>query len=295
MDITSTGIEIGPLTFHFYGLLIVMGLLAASFLGSWMAQQDDKDPKHLWDGLIWAVMAGIIGARLWFVFFPPVASVEAGRDTAWMLSNFFDLNDGAIAIWNGGLGIFGGVIGGFFGIWLYARRNKLKDFWGWIDIAAVTVPLGHAVGRWGNFVNQELYGKPTDLPWAISIDNPPLEYIDAEGFHPLFLYESLWNLMLCAALVYLWINYRDRLRKGTFLLLYVVGYSIVRFLLEFLRIEIAEVQGLGINSSQTITALSTVIALGILFSWYWQNNPFKTKQYHPDGRPVGAPKKKKAS
>jgi phosphatidylglycerol:prolipoprotein diacylglycerol transferase len=287
MDITRTGIEIGPLTLHFYGVLIVAGILAAANVGAWMAKKDGKDPEHLWNGLVWAVIAGVIGARLWFVFFPPVASVEAGKTTAWMLSHPFDLQDGPLAIWNGGLGIFGGIIGGALGIWLYARRHKIRDLRQWLDIAAVIVPLGHAIGRWGNYVNQELYGEPTDLPWGIKIDAPVFPYSPDDRFHPLFLYESLWNLVLFSALFYLWNKQRQRFKDGDFVLLYLVGYSVVRFLLEFLRVEVAEIQGVGVNSSQTITAIAFVVALA-LFLYRHRDFRFASQaRFHPDGRPVG--------
>lgn len=272
MEFSRTGIEIGPFnlfgqtinpTLHFYGLLIVIGILAGTSLAAWLAKRDGKDPEHIWNGMMWAVALGVIGARLWFVFFPPVATAEAGKDTAWMLKNFFDLNDGAIAVWSGGLGIFGGVIGGFIGILIYVYRAKLTDLWVWMDMAAIGLPLGHAIGRWGNYVNQELYGKPTELPWAISIDNPPAQYAGASGFHPLFLYESLWNIALCGFLVWLWLKHRERFIKGDFLLIYLMGYPPIRFLLEFLRVEIAEVPGIGVNSSQTISVIGFVIAAAL--------------------------------
>jgi phosphatidylglycerol:prolipoprotein diacylglycerol transferase len=291
MTLTATGLEIGPFTLHFYGLLIVTALLVSANVGAWMAKKDGRDPEHLWNGLTWAVIAGIIGARLWFVFFPPITSVEAGRDTAWMLQNITDLSDGPLAIWNGGLGIFGAIIGGALGIYLYARRQKLQDVWGWFDLAAVIVPLGQAIGRWGNFINQELYGKPTDLPWGIKIDNPLPPYSPDQRFHPLFLYESLWNLALFSVLLYLWLNYRQTRRKGDFLLFYLVGYSAARFMLEFLRVEIAEVQGLGLNSSQATTALTFIIASGVLvYRQFWLEKP-TPQRYHADGRPIGKPKK----
>ncbi|MBZ0308748.1 MAG: prolipoprotein diacylglyceryl transferase, partial [Anaerolineae bacterium] len=290
MEFSRTGIEFGPFdifgttlnpTLHFYGLLIVIGILAGTSLTAWLSKREGKNPEHVWNGMMWAVALGVIGARLWFVFFPPVATAEAGKDTAWMLKNFFDLNDGAIAIWSGGLGIFGAVIGGFIGVLIYVFRAKLTDLWVWIDMAAIGLPLGHAIGRWGNYVNQELYGKPTDLPWAISIDNPPAKYADAAGFHPLFLYESLWNLALCGFLLWLWFNYRSRLYKGDFLLIYLMGYAPIRFMLEFLRVEIAEVPGLGINSSQAITAIAFAAAAAV-FIYRHQFAEVPAAQYYDE-------------
>jgi phosphatidylglycerol:prolipoprotein diacylglycerol transferase len=264
MELHSTGVEIGPITLHFYGLLIVGGILVATALAGWMAQKDGKDPDHIWNSLYWLVIFGMIGARLWFVFFPPITSVEAGQTTAWMLRNFFDVNDGPLAIWNGGLGIFGGVIGAPIGGILYARRHKLKNIWEWGDIGFVVAPFAQAIGRVGNFVNQELYGKPTDLPWGIRIDIPPPQYPDATHFHPLFAYEGLWNLALGGFLLWLWLRYRQRFKPGDFILFYLIGYGVVRFLLEFIRVETAHVPGIGINSSQTATALGVIFALVIL-------------------------------
>jgi phosphatidylglycerol:prolipoprotein diacylglycerol transferase len=264
MELHSTGVEIGPITLHFYGLLIVGGILVATTLARWMAQKDGKDPDHIWNSLYWLVIFGMIGARLWFVFFPPITSVEAGQTTAWMLRNFFDVNDGPLAIWNGGLGIFGGVIGAPIGAILYARRHKLKNIWEWGDIGFVVAPFAQAIGRVGNFVNQELYGKPTDLPWGIRIDIPPPQYPNATHFHPLFAYEGLWNLALGGFLLWLWLRHRQRFKAGDFILFYLIGYGVVRFLLEFIRVETAHVPGIGINSSQTATALGVIFALVIL-------------------------------
>lgn len=270
MTLDRQGLEIGPFdlfgftinpTFHWYGLIIVLGILAAAGLIAWMAKRDGKDPNHVWDGLIWVVIAGVIVARIWHILFPSISSVEAGRDTAWFLSHPFDLQDGPLIIWNGGLSVFGAVIGGGLGILLYARRHHL-DVLSWLDIAAVAVPLGQAIGRWGNYVNEELYGKPTDLPWGLRIDNPPLEYAEYTHFHPLFLYESLWNLLTVGVLLYLWLNYRQRLKKGDILLLYLVMYPIARFFLEFLRIEVARVG--TINVSQVFSLSVAVVAAALL-------------------------------
>lgn len=274
MDFSRTGVEIGPFdilgvtlnpTLHFYGLLIVTGIVLGASISAWLVKRDGKDPDHVWNGLIWAVVGGVIGARLWFVFFPSKTLVAAGKDTGWMLSHPFDLNDGPLAIWNGGLGIYGAVIGGLIGILFFARRAKLAHLPYWIDIGVVGLPLGQALGRWGNYVNQELYGKPTDLPWAINIDNPPPEYADVSGFHPLFLYESLWNIFLCGILLWIWLKHRDKLVPGDLFLMYLIGYPVVRFLLEFIRLETAYVPGLGVNSSQLASVLAILVAGGMLY------------------------------
>jgi phosphatidylglycerol:prolipoprotein diacylglycerol transferase len=270
MDFSRTGLEIGPFdlfgvtvnpTFHWYGLLIVTGIIAAAAVAAWMAKRDDKDSDHVWNGLIWVVVLAVIFARAWHVLFPSISSVESGRDTAWYLSHFFDMNEGPLIIWSGGLSIFGAIIGGTLGVMIYTYKNKL-DIISWMDIAAVVVPLGQAIGRWGNYVNEELYGKPTDLPWGIKISNPPIQYIGETHFHPLFLYESIWNLLLFGTLLYVWVRFRDRLKQGDFLLLYLVGYLIARFFLEYLRIEVAKVG--DVNVSQIVSLIGALLAAAFL-------------------------------
>ena len=255
------GLEINP-TFHWYGLIIVSGILAAAWLVAWMARREkDKDPDHVWNGLIWVVALAVIFARLWHVLFPSVSSVEAGRTAQWYLTHPFDLHDGPFIIWSGGLSIFGAVLGGALGVAFYARKHRL-DLLGWMDMAAISVPLGQAIGRWGNFVNEELYGKPTDLPWGMRVSNPPAEYAGETHFHPLFLYESLWNLASVGVLLFVWLRWRDRLKKGDFVLLYAISYGTVRFLLEFLRIEVT-LSG-GVNVSQVFSLGAAILAALLL-------------------------------
>ncbi|WP_119071921.1 prolipoprotein diacylglyceryl transferase [Aggregatilinea lenta] len=296
MNIDQRGFEIGPFdifgitlhpTFHWYGLIIVAGIALAALLAAWMAKRDDKDPDVVWDALIWVVILGVVFARAWHVLFPSISMVESGRDTGWYLSHFFDLNEGPLVIWSGGLSIFGAVIGGVLGVLLYTWRHKL-DILSWLDIGAVAVPLGQAIGRWGNYVNQELYGKPTDLPWGIKIDNPPLEYSEATRFHPLFLYESLWNLLTVGVLLTVWLKFRHRLKQGDILLMYLVMYPTVRALLEFLRIEVA-MSG-GINVSQVFSALVAVVAALALIVRHRHNIARRLRGDAPAETPAPAPK-----
>lgn len=264
------------LQIRYYGLIIVLAMLVAAFIAARLAKRDGKDPEHIWGGLTWAIIPGIILARLWFVFFPPIAmtagcstpvTTDICRDTTWYLQNFFNLQDGAIAIWSGGLSIFGAVIGGLIGAYLYLRRNKLP-LGPWLDIAAVALPLGQAIGRWANWVNQELYGSVTTLPWGITIESakrvgPYTSTIDypvaTTLFHPLFLYESLWNFLAFIVLLNVFLRYRSRLLPGDIFLLYVMQYSVVRFLLEFLRVEVTLVA--GVNWSQVVCVVAFIAAL----------------------------------
>ena len=320
MEFHSEYLELfNRLQLRYYGLILVVALLTAASVAAWLARRDQKDPDHVWGALTWAIIPGIVGARLWFVFFPPATltagcgSTEIGavcQDTLYMLRNFFNTTDGAIAIWSGGLGIFGAVIGGFFGIWLYMRRslpfqhlfgkrighllnrffygerNQALPLGEWLDIAAIVLPLGQSIGRWANYVNQELFGSLTNLPWGIAIDadrwptdlNIPLEQGALPRFHPLFLYESLWNLGAFFALRYLFLNdnWRLRLQPGDFFLLYIWQYSGIRFLLEFLRLEIAYLPGTTVNSSQTITAIGFLGAGALLLWRHWRQGTATT-------------------
>ncbi len=292
MSFDSIGIHVGPLYIRYYGLLIVGGMLLAASLAAWMARRDGRDPDHVWGGLTWALIPGIIGARLWFIFFPSITMVERGFTTEWFLTHPFDLTNGPLAIWSGGLGIFGAVIGGIIGVVLYARRHR-QPLWEWIDIAAIALPLAQTVGRWGNYINQELYGPPTTLPWGIAISaaNRVGEYRDMATypastlFHPLFLYESLWNGLSVVVLLFLWLNLRQRFKKGDFLLMYVLSYSLIRFLLEFLRVEVTLVG--QINVSQVVTGVAAAVAIAILL---WRHRPgASVADYYPGEPPEETP------
>ena len=277
------------LQIRYYGLIIVLAMLVAATVAARLAKRAGYDPEHVWGGLTWAIIPGIVFARLWFVFFPSKSVVEAGRDTAWLLRNFFDLQNGAIAIWSGGLSIFGAVLGGLLGVYLYLRRNKLA-IGPWLDIAAVALPLAQAIGRWANFVNQELYGTVTTLPWGITIDTahrvePFKSIVDypvaTTLFHPLFLYESLWSLLAFVVLLNVFLRFRSRLVPGDVFLLYVMQYAFVRFLLEFLRVDVTLVG--GINVSQMVTAVAFVISL--VFFLY-RHRPGAVQPTQPSEQPT---------
>jgi len=240
------GFEIGPLTIRYYGIIIMLGALAAAWLASHEARRKGQDSEAVWDGLIWVLIGGILGARLWHILTPPESMVAVGLTTRFYLTHPLD----ALAIWNGGLGIPGAVIGGLFALYLFARRRKL-NYAVWLDIAAPALALGQAIGRWGNYFNQELYGAPSNLPWAIEID-PQYRlsgYETQASYHPLFLYESLWNFAIVGLL--LWISRRSAgwLKNGDLFLIYLILYPAGRFLLEFLRLDPASVGGINVNQT----------------------------------------------
>lgn len=294
MELTRRSLELGPIelfgttinpTIHWYGVIIVIGIVLATSLAAWLAKKDDEDPEIVWNGVVWVVILAVLGARLWSVVFP---AGDAGRGVTWNLDYLTDLRDGPLAIWSGGLSIFGAIFGGALGVGLYARRHKLRLL-PWADRVAIAMPLGQAIGRWGNFVNQELYGRPSNLPWAIKIDNPIPPYTTETHFHPLFLYESLWSLALCGLLFYLWRNRRQHFQLGDFFLIYIIGYSIARFLLEFIRVEIPKVG--DVNASQVITVLMFFGAL-IVFLARRRTAYFVAEHHSPFGTEPSTPKKK---
>jgi len=249
--IDSYGIHIGPLYIHFYALI----LIAAAIIGAWSVAQRAKarglDPNHVWNGLMWVVIPGLIGARIYHILTP---TPDSGLTTQYYLQNPLQM----LAIWNGGLGIYGGVLGGALGIFIYARRNRLPLL-PWFDLAIPGLILAQAIGRWGNFVNQELYGAPTTLPWAIEI--PPDKrlpgYEQYNTFHPLFLYESIWDLLSFGLLLMIERRYRNRLLNGDLVLVYLILYPIGRFLLDYVRLD-----SNGFGFLTTAQLISLIIGIG---------------------------------
>ena len=270
MSIDTFGIHIGPLYFRFYGMIIMAGALAAAYLGSRLLRQSKKDPEIAWDALLWVLIFGVIGARIYHIFTPSQSLLDQGITTKWYLTHPLDI----LNTTRGGLGMPGAIIGGGIGLYIYARRKKI-NFGILADAAAPGVALAQAIGRWGNLINQELYGPPTDLPWGIYI-RPEFRLSGYEGFekfHPLFLYESIWNLLNAIFLYFLWQRYRKRLQPGDIFLFYLVGYGLGRFLLEFWRLDF--VPAFGINFNQ---AAMLLVALLSGFAIYRRNRPRKARK-----------------
>jgi phosphatidylglycerol---prolipoprotein diacylglyceryl transferase len=261
-----SGFNIGPLQIHFYGIVIMFGVIAAAWLARREAVRRGQDGELVWDMLSWLLIAGIIGARLWHIL-TPMPSLEAqGVTTYYYLTHPLD----AIAIWNGGLGIPGAVIGGAIALFFFVRRKHLS-FITWLDIFAPGLALGQAIGRWGNFFNQELYGAPTSLPWAIYIDPQHRlpGYENVAYYHPTFLYESIWNLGNMALLLWLSRRFKDRLKTGDIFLIYLIVYPLGRFLLEFLRLDSSQLG--GINANQALMLVVFIVA-SLLLVWRHRND-----------------------
>ncbi len=220
---------------HWYGVLIVTGVMMGTMYASWRAKRDGEDPEHAWNALTAAIILAIVGARLYHVFSEP-----AGGMVGWSYYRQHPIE--ILYIWHGGLGIYGAILGGLLGVIIYAWRAQLRPLQ-WLDYGAPGLALGQAIGRWGNFINQELYGPPTDLPWGLIIDaeHRIVPYNDLSAFppdtlfHPTFLYESLWCLALFVALALIAQKCKDKLIEGDLLLGYVIGYPLGRFFIEYLR------------------------------------------------------------
>ena len=256
-------ITIGPLSIHYYGVLIGIGALLAIALGRrrWAALGGDPE---LVDrvGLV-AVLAGLLGGRTGYV----LTHLGSFADRPWAV----------LFVWEGGLAIFGGLtVGILVGLW-QARRLGMPVPAA-VDAIIPGLPVAQAIGRWGNYFNQELYGTPTDLPWALEVDpsRRAEPYTEFATFHPTFLYESLLNLVLVAVL--LWLGARRRLRQGSLIFVYLAGYGFIRFSVELLRTD-TTFRILGLSRNNWI-ALAVFLG-GLAGLWWWQR--------HGPDRPVGTP------
>lgn len=258
------GFNIGPIRIHFYGILIMFGALAAAWLADLEAKRRNLNREVVWDCLAWLLIGGIIGARIWHILTPPPSMVAQGITTMYYLTHPLDM----LEVWNGGLGIPGAVIGGAIALLIYTRSHKL-NFLQWADVIMPGLALAQAIGRWGNFINQEVYGAPTTLPWAIKIDlaHRLPGYLQYETYHPLFLYESILNLINMGILLWLGRRFPDRLKNGDLLLSYLVMYPTYRFFLEFLRLDASQVGGLNFN--QTFMGVIAILAAATLIWRHW--------------------------
>jgi len=245
--------SVGPLTVYWYGLFIVLGILGALIISLKLANKNGIKKDLIFDLSFWLIIWGIIGARIYDVFL----------ELPYYLENPWQI----FKIWQGGLAIHGAIIAGILVLIFFAKKNRL-NFW---KLSAIIVPgmaLGQAIGRFGNYFNQELFGLPTTLAWGIPIDlfHRPIEYITQAYFHPTFLYESVGSLLICFILIFLITNKNLKLNKNIYIwvtLAYMVLYSILRFSLEFIRIDRSPLF-LGLRFPQVMSLIIIIISIIIL-------------------------------
>jgi phosphatidylglycerol---prolipoprotein diacylglyceryl transferase len=278
---------------RWYGVIVMVGVIVASLIIERELNRRGERGDRIWDVLVWVLPAGIVGARLWYVV------------NATIGGNLYYIQN-PLQIFNtlqGGLHIFGGFLFGAAVLLTYLRQNK-RDPWIYLDAAGPAILVGQAIGRLANFINQELYGPPTTLPWGIPISAEhrlPIYPVDlfpvsTTRFHPTFAYEIIWNL--CAAGLLLWISrrYKDQVKPGTIFAGWLVTAGLGRFWIEFFRPDQPKIAGLGLSYSAVVSALMLVTGIIMLLVRY-QKIHLKLaenweEQYRIDEVPVQEPVEK---
>jgi len=250
---------VGPINIYWYGFFILLAALAALAVSLYLAKLYNIKTDIIIDLAFWLIIGGLIGARLYDVLL----------ELPYYLANPLDI----FKVWQGGLAIHGGIIGGGLALYFYVKKYNY-NFWQLSAIAVTVLPLGQAIGRLGNYFNQELFGYPTDLPLGIPIDmvHRPWQYFDYNYFHPTFLYELIGNLIIFLILFILHYLYIKKNKTNAFylvlLVLYFLLYSFLRFFLEFIRIDATPVI-FGLRFPQIISLLIIFLSLGYFIYDIW--------------------------
>ncbi|NWJ48537.1 MAG: prolipoprotein diacylglyceryl transferase [Chloroflexi bacterium] len=283
-------LQLGSLTFRWYGIVITVGVVFALFIAQYLAERRGEDPNHAWGMLPFLLVFGILFARLWYV----INTWEKYKD---YLYSFGDpQHPGFFEVWRGGIAIQGAVIGGIIAALIYRQFTGIK-FMRWADFIVPGLIVAQAMGRWGNFFNNEAYGSQTDLPWGLKIPceyrtsgvtpgtvNTTCQAIPADSlFHPTFFYESIWDYAVFITLLFM-VMYpkrvqralKIRLRDGDIFLAYLVFYSIGRFIVEAMRTDslyiIGDPVSGGIRSAQMLSIVSIFIG-SVWFIWRHRAHP----------------------
>lgn len=240
------GISLGPLLIRWNGLLIALGIAMGALLAAHEAKRRGYDPEIIYDLFLPVTIWGTLGARLWHVLTPSISSIQLGLTTSYYFSHPVDF----VSFWTGGFGIPGAWFGGTLALLYFTRKNEYP-FWELTDVLAPGLALAQAVGRLGNYFNQELYGLPTTFPFKVFIDPAHrLSGFETVNFYqPLFAYESLLSLANMILLLWLARRFSGILKAGDLFLAYLGIYSLVRFLLEFLRLDASLVNGVNVNQA----------------------------------------------
>ena len=243
-------LEIGPLTIHFYGIMIAIGVIVAVVVAKRRYQRFGGSGDIVERVAIWAVVAGFLGARAGYVI------THSG--------DFIARPWAVLYIWEGGIALYGGLTVGAITAVILLRKWR-GDVFAFGDAVAVGLPLAQAIGRWGNYFNQELFGTPSTLPWAVQIDPRFAEAAGFPGyttFHPTFLYESLWNIFLTAGIILL-LEWKGKLAKGASIAMYLIIYGTGRFLLELMRTD-TTFRLFGLSRNGWISAGAVLFGIGML-------------------------------
>ena len=254
--------SVGPLTIHLYALCILVGIVVAFFIGSSRFSKRGGDSGALLDVVLWAVPFGIIGGRLFHV------ATHLG-DYLGVYSTVQETLFHIVAVWEGGLAIYGAIILGLFGAWIGSKRAGVR-FVSVLDALAPGILIAQGIGRWGNYFNQELFGQATDLPWGLLIEknnNPafPQEFPAGTLFHPAFLYEFTWDIL--GGLLIIWLSKKLALQWGKVFALYLIVYSVGRFFIESIRLDPSEVF-FGYRTNQWSAIVGIILGAAI---WYTQS------------------------
>jgi phosphatidylglycerol:prolipoprotein diacylglycerol transferase len=282
-------------TLRWYGVIVMIGVIVGSLIVEREIRRRGENGDRIWDALIWVLPAGIIGARLWYVL---NATLGGNR---FYIENPLQI----INIPQGGLHIFGGMLFGAAALLYYLRQNKL-DPWLFLDSAGPALLIGQAIGRIANFINQELYGPPTTLPWGILIapEHRIAPYADLgqypveTRFHPTFAYEMLWNFIAAGFLLWLSRRYKDELKPGTLFAGWLVLAGVGRVLIELFRPDQPKIGDLGFSYSALVAALMAITGAIILMIRYkaitpkfaenWEEKYQLTGTANPEDKPEGA-------
>lgn len=250
------------ISMYWYGLIIAIAVMIGAFIAEWQIKRRGGPEGHIWDLLIWVVPAGIVGARLWFVLNDIAGGGKYYLTTPWAW----------LKVWEGGLHIYGAVIGGLIAAYYYCRKNNF-DMWMLLDSLAPALLVAQAFGRIANFINQELYGPPTTLPWGVKIsaENRIFPWTDlvtypveTTRFHPTFFYESLWNLVMAGLIIWIVSRYMDKLKPGATFYMWLIAAGVGRFWLEYFRPDQPRIPGTDLSYSRLIAILMALAGIILL-------------------------------
>ncbi|OLS34675.1 prolipoprotein diacylglyceryl transferase [Alkalihalophilus pseudofirmus] len=254
-------LDIGPFTIYWYGVIIGLGVFLGYILASRESVRLGMPKETFADLLLFAIPISIISARIYYVTF------------RW--EQFADDPIRVFYIWEGGIAIHGALIGGVLTAYVFTKRHNLS-FWQLVDVAAPSILLGQAIGRWGNFMNQEVYGGPVTREFLEGLMLPEFiinqMYINGTYYHPTFLYESIWNLLGVALLLYL---RRVNLKQGEIFFTYVIWYSVGRFFIEAIRLDYLLIFGV----LKTAQVISIILVIGAIILWVYRRKQPGTKRY----------------